>query len=431
MKNWNIRQKMIPLYVIISIFTFVLFFGALFMMKQINIDSIEEGAQIARTFTWLFPGYIVVYFVCIFTIGRMVAKQVAYPAKDLLKAARQIAEGDVEVELTHVSEDEIGLLTESFRVMVASIQAQAKVLSTIAQGDFTSQISLRGEKDVINRAIMEMLDNNNRLVSEIRNASIQVTGASHQIAQSAQNLATGSTQQAASLQEFQDTITSVMQQSKNNTDAAQKAYQATGEASLRMGDGMESMKKVAEAMDAIDVSSTEITKVIKVIEDIAFQTNILALNAAVEAARAGQHGKGFAVVADEVRNLATKSADAAKETTSLINESRQRVQEGNDVVDETNQALNTVVELAMQVQQLVGAISEDSEKQSVSIEELTAGINQISHVVQANSATAEESAAASQEMNAQANALNGVVSRFRLRDAGPGQSPMQLQAGHF
>ena len=415
MKNWSIRKKMVPLYLLMTFFTFLLFFMAWYMMVQINANTPDEGAALIRNFIVMFVVLLLVYLASAYTIGRTVTKQVAFPARELVAAAEKVAVGDVDIALAHEAGDEMGVLTDSFRVMVAAIKNQAAVLEMIAQGDYTPQLQKRGDKDVINAAIIDILNNNNQLVSDIRAASGQVSSGAAQVAQGSQMLASGSTQQAATIQQFSATLSDVLQQSGSNTEAAQKALDVTQESGTRMSEGIQSMAKVSEAMHSIDQSSQAITKVIKVIEDIAFQTNILALNAAVEAARAGQHGKGFAVVADEVRNLASKSADAAKETNQLIGSSRQRVQEGTNVVMSTEEALNAVAGLAAQTSQLVSDISEASASQSRSINELAAGMDQISIVVQANSASSEESAASAQEMSAQADLLMRTVQKFKLR----------------
>jgi methyl-accepting chemotaxis protein len=178
------------------------------------------------------------------------------------------------------------------------------------------------------------------------------------------------------------------------------------------------MNEMTSAVKDINQASQSIGKVIKVIDDIAFQTNILALNAAVEAARAGQHGKGFAVVAEEVRNLAAKSADAARETGTLIANSTEKAELGSRIAGETAASLAEIVSGISESNQFINEIAQSSEQQSSGIEQINSGISQVAHVVQQNSATAEESAAASEEMNGQSSMLEGLISRFKLRNEG-------------
>jgi methyl-accepting chemotaxis protein len=205
-------------------------------------------------------------------------------------------------------------------------------------------------------------------------------------------------------------------QTKQNAENANQARELAHLAQENAAKGNGQMKEMLEAMKEINESSKNISNVIKVIDDIAFQTNILALNAAVEAARAGQHGKGFAVVAEEVRNLAARSANAAKETTELIEGSINKVEGGTEIANLTASALDSIVEGVAKAADIVAEIAKASNEQATAISQIDQGVDQISQVVQNNSATAEESAAASEELSGQAEILKDMVVRFRLKN---------------
>ncbi|MDR1572513.1 MAG: methyl-accepting chemotaxis protein [Clostridiales Family XIII bacterium] len=361
--------------------------------------------------------------------GVYIANSISSPTKKLVAAAEQLSSGGVDVSLDIDTRDEIGELAGAFRTMAAGVKKQAMVLAHVAEGDYRESIEVRSGDDIINRSINTVIDKNNETLIGIKEAAAQVSAGATQIANGAQGLASGASQQAATLQEFSQSVSEVLKQSEENTEKAQNAYGDVQESSRHMVASMESMHSMTDAMHEINESSNNIAKVIKVIDDIAFQTNILALNAAVEAARAGAHGKGFAVVADEVRNLASKSAEAARETAELIEGSANKVAEGNSIAMKTGESLERVNHISEKNAVAMQEISEMSGRQSESMHNITSGIGQISSVVQANSATAEESAAAAQQLSAQATMLEDILSGFRLKGKSPGAASATGAAG--
>ena len=351
------------------------------------------------------------------------ANRVARSIKEAVAAATALAKGDLNVELDMAAyqsaarRDETFELASAFHNIVLTIRQQTEIIDAIASGDYSVEVPLRGEHDVMGMALKKLVELNNSAFSEIVYASGQVTGGASQMAAGVQALASGTTQQAAAVEELSSSIVDILRQSEENTRQATTALDITQRSGGFMSKAMESMERMTESMDEINSDSKAISQVISVIDNIAFQTNILSLNASVEAARAGQHGKGFAVVAEEVRNLAAKSAKAAKETADLIQNSMRSVQRGTAIAQETSQNLGHVADLATQNITAVTFISESSARQSSAIAEVNRGIEQISSVVQQNSATAQEGAAASHEMNVQAQMLTHIVGRFKLNGA--------------
>jgi methyl-accepting chemotaxis protein len=202
---------------------------------------------------------------------------------------------------------------------------------------------------------------------------------------------------------------------KDNAGLAARAAKLTNDIKSSAEKGSRQMDEMMNAVKDINDSSQNISKVIKSIDDIAFQTNILALNAAVEAARAGQHGKGFAVVAEEVRSLAAKSAEAAKDTESLIADSITKAELGSQIADDTAASLAQIVTGIDESNMIVAEIAQSSENQSIGIDEIDKGIEQISQTVYKTSAMAEQSAGASQEISGQSDMLAELIGRFKLK----------------
>jgi methyl-accepting chemotaxis protein len=358
-------------------------------------------------------------------IGILISKKISTPIRGVSQIANKIADGDFYVQIQTKASGEVGELVDSFKRIGTTlveykeyIQEISDVLNQIAEGNiyFELKQTYIGEFSKIKDSLLNISKNLSLTLRHVKTSASQIASASDQVASGAQALAQGAAEQASSIEELSATIADISQKIKNTANYADMANAeaiSTGEEVRTSNQQMQEMKV---AMNNINTKSAEIGKIIKTIEDIAFQTNILALNAAVEAARAGVAGKGFAVVADEVRNLAQKSAEAAKNTTSLIEETVQAVERGSDIADSNAQSMMTVVEGSNKVKDFVNEIARASKEQSEALSQITIGIDQISAVVQNNSATSEESAAASEELNSQAQLLQQQIGQFRLEN---------------
>ncbi|MCL2249263.1 MAG: methyl-accepting chemotaxis protein [Oscillospiraceae bacterium] len=311
--------------------------------------------------------------------------------------------------------DEVGDLFRSYAKICEYISSVSSSLKTVAGGDLDVDVTVRSEKDILSQSLHTMVNQLNEMFGEINAASLQVSSGSQQISDSAQTLAKGATEQSATVQQLSASMHEITGKTKSNAQMAARASELATTIKGNAERGSKQMDEMMTAVKEINEASQNISKVIKSIDDIAFQTNILALNAAVEAARAGQHGKGFAVVAEEVRNLAAKSADAAKDTETLIADSMEKAELGSRIADGTAASLADIVAGIDESNKLVNEIAESSEEQTLGIEQVNSGIDQVAQVVQQNSATAQESAAASQQMSGQSTALEQLISRFKLK----------------
>ncbi len=359
----------------------------------------------------------------LFGVMILIAKSITAPLKKLTAVTDEMAKGNLDATIDIRSNDEVGRLADSMRELTQRLHSYVDYIAEISdalhefgEGNLTLHLeqAYDGEFERIKDAMMNASEVFKHTIGEMVEISSQVASSSEQVASGAQMLAQGTTEQASSIEELSATIQEISENVNKNAQNAMHAatqVQTVGSAADKSNVQMNHMMA---AIDEINVKSSEIGKIIKTIDDIAFQTNILALNAAVEAARAGAAGKGFAVVADEVRNLASKSAEAAKNTTVLIEDSIRAVENGTSIANETSQVLSEVLEGVTQTVERIHEISNASGEQAEALSATLQGVEQISAVVQTNSATAEESSAASEELSGQAGMLKQLSGRFNL-----------------
>ncbi len=367
---------------------------------------------------------MVVMILLAITVGKRIGNQITKPIEACAKRLQLLAEGDLDTPIPDINtEDETLWLADSTKLIVDKMNQIITdiqyLLAEMSGGNFVvrSKIGIEAYVGGFNQIIQSMRTLNIRLrdtLKEINEGSRQVEAGAIHMAESAQNLAEGATEQSGSVQELLANITDVTRHVENNNEATEQVYDHAAKVVEEARIGQEKMQELSDAMVRIEESSMQISRIIENIEEIASETNLLSLNAAIEAARAGEAGRGFSVVADQIRKLAEQSAESAVDTRELISTSIDVVNSGGQITKDTAAYLMKVIEGIKEIMEAMEAVRESSNKQAVVIKDIEESVQEISQVVENNSTTAEESSATSEELSAQAENLGNLISRFKI-----------------
>ena len=397
----------------------------------IKLDEITDKAssQTVRNIVVCTVAGFVVIIVCLifaFTLTRKTSKKVLETILEPLHAiedvAMELTEGNLHSTLEYHSDDEIGRLAhsmrKSIRILGTYVDDIDRSMKLFSEGNFDvhPEVEWRGDFVGILNSFMAFQASMAGTIKGIQNVSDEVSGAAEQVASSSNDLADGATNQAAVVEELTATVTGVSEQVEKNSQSAKGISVKVDELGNAISESNGKMHEMVDSMHEISDASKEIDRIITTINEIASQTNLLALNASIEAARAGEAGKGFAVVANQVNVLADQSAQAAKESATLIETSVKAVEKGMVIAGQTAAQLEEVAENSKAITTEVANIAETLETQTTEIKQINEGIEQINDVVQTNSATSEECAAASQEMSSEAESLREMIRKFKVAE---------------
>ncbi|URA10363.1 methyl-accepting chemotaxis protein [Thermospira aquatica] len=349
--------------------------------------------------------------IALFISGRWLS-----PLARITSLAEDIARGKfITPDIDYKYQDEIAVLLQSFQDIVASLQAKENVILSLKEGDFTREIPIASNEDTVGFALRTMTEHLNDLIRAVKESIKQSMISVEQLKKATQHLSQGSTEQAAAVEEITSSIKEIQSQAKQNLSYASQSIEIMKQLLTVVEENQIQLNHLQEAMKKNTDASEQIKAVVKTIDDIAFQINLLALNANVEAARAGKYGKGFAVVADEVRNLAVKSAQSAKDTAQIVEQTVQNLLESDNILKQTLEKFDHIEQRSHQMSDMMQEIGKLSQNQSMGLDQISQGLSQISSAVQSNAASAEETASAASELANQTQNLEHMVQVFKTK----------------
>ena len=389
-----------------------------------SLAKIEEAKQM-RSQESILLGIVFLVVILLYAMAFLkLQKDITGRISTVSKAIKRMRSGHLNIAFNkkYIGSDELGEMVDDFAALSGELKKIitdiCAVLSEMSKGNFavasSDESMYRADYSSILQSYREINENLRNVFGSINQVAADVEAGSEQIASGSIALSQGATEQASTLEELSSSIYNLATRMNKQARKAEDIENYFGEVSEKISDENQQMGEMLLAMKEIEDKSNQVERIIKAIDDIAFQTNILALNAAIEAARAGVYGKGFAVVADEVRNLAGKSADAAAETSVLIESTINAVNKGVNIVDHAAKTLGDVMDGSEKSKEMVSDIANSMEADAKSISEVSKGLEEVSKVVQQNSATSEESSASSQDLNENAASLKEMISRIQV-----------------
>lgn len=397
--------------------------GSVVSIMGCDYDAAEIASKISMNTVMVVLCTLLGLFLLI-VVSILNLNHVLRPLRGATQIAAKIRDCDLsETEDVVYSNDEIGELTRSFVVVSDGLREIIRDISSqlgeMSRGNYCVESNCperyQGTYAEILEALRGIRGELNETILQIATATSQVNDGTMQIASGAQKLSSDNAEQAASVEEISSSIEIITDEVNATAQGAQEAVSLSHEAGARVEESSRYMQAFAETMQEIGEKSTQISNIIQTIDSIAFQTNLLALNAAVEAARAGEAGKGFSVVADEVRMLAQKSAEAAKNTGTLIEGTTAAISHSLELAQQTEEALKKVADSSAKAEGKVREIFEACSRQAGNAEQINQNVSQIASVVQANSALAQETAATCEELSAQTQSMDSLMKRFRVK----------------